>query len=171
MSSYILPSKRIFESVFNELVFYIENDCAEKELIFGNSKYSWWERFVYDHLPNRFSTEFRKRLGMSYINNVMGLESDEYVYIRETYRRVRELYLWYVREYPFITSPWKDEPPPFRYVDSDGNDTNELFTEGRMNKIHSDYIEFLNNTAAAEENQKNLLENKLQELLKLRYVL
>jgi hypothetical protein len=171
MNNNLLPSKRIFNAVFDELVYYIENDCAEKELIYGGDVYSWWERFMINHLPTKFSGNLRSRLGLNYINNILNLELEEYMYIKETYKRVKELYHWYIGEYPFIKSPWLEPTPNIRFIDEHGEEVPSLFSDGKMNKLHPDYINYLSKCGDIEREQKNMLEDKLQELLKIRYVL
>jgi hypothetical protein len=171
MNNNLLPSKRIFNAVFDELVYYVENDCAEKELIYGNGFYSWWERFILNYFPAKFSRDIRSRLGLSYIDNILNLGLEEYMYIRETYKRVKELYLWYLIEYPFIKSPYTEPIPVFKFIDEEGNETNSMFTDGELNKLHPEYIDYLSRCSDFERDQKNMLENKLQELLKIRHVL
>jgi hypothetical protein len=171
MNNNLLPSKRIFNAVFDELVYYIENDCAEKELIYGSGLYSWWERFMINHLPTKFSGGLRSRLGLNYIDNILNLEMEEYMYIRETYKRAKELYLWYLREYPFIKNPYTEPIPVLKFIDEEGNEVNSMFTDGKLNKLHPEYIDYLSRCGDIERDQKNMLEDKLQELLKIRYVL
>ena len=167
----LLPSKRIFNAVFDELVYYVENDCAEKELMYGISTYSWWERFIFNYFPKRFSKDIRKKLGLSYINNILNLEMEEYMYIREAYKRVRELYLWYIRDYPFIKSPWVEPLPDVKYVDENGEISDSLFSDGKLNKLHPDYIAYLTKYTEIERSQDKILEDNLQELLKIRFIL
>jgi hypothetical protein len=171
MNNNLLPSKRIFNAVFDELVYYIENDCAEKELIYGGDVYSWWERFMVKHLPAKFSGDLRSRLGLNYIDNILNLEMEEYMYIRETYKRAKELYLWYLREYPFIKNPYTEPVPVLKFIDEEGNEVNSMFTDGKLNKLHPEYIDYLSRCGDMERDQKNMLEDKLQELLKIRHVL
>jgi hypothetical protein len=171
MNNNLLPSKRIFNAVFDELVYYVENDCAEKELIYGNGFYSWWERFILNYFPAKFSRDIRSRLGLSYIDNILNLGLEEYMYIRETYKRVKELYLWYLIEYPFIKNPFDEPIPSLKFIDDAGVETNLMFSEGKINKLHPEYIDYLSKCTDMERTQKNMLEDKLQELLKIRHVL
>jgi hypothetical protein len=171
MSNNLLPSKRIFNAVFDELVYYVENDCAEKELVYGTGNYSWWEKFIFNYFPRKYSIDLRRRLGLGYINNILNLELEEYMYIKETYKRVKELYHWYIGEYPFIKNPWLEPAPNIRFVDEFGKEVPSLFGDGKLNKLHPDYINYLSKCGDIEREQKNLLENKLQELLKIRFVL
>jgi hypothetical protein len=171
MSNNLLPSKRIFNAIFNELVYYVENDCAEKELTFGSGHYSWWDRCMYNLLPTKFSGDLRRKLGLNYIDSVLDLSGEEYIYIRETYKRTKELYFWYLREYPFIKSPLVESPPVFKFLDQSGNETESLFSAGKLNKMHPDYIDYLSKSIDMDREQQNMLEDKLQELLKIRHIL
>jgi hypothetical protein len=171
MNNNLLPSRRIFNAVFDQLVYYVENDCAEKELKFGGDNYSWWDRATFEYLPVRFSGDLRRKLGLSYIDNILSLEFEEYMYVRETYKRVKELYLWYIREYPFVENTFTDSIPSPKYIDSNGNETNSMFSDGNLNQLHPEYIDYLTKYTDVEQEQKNMIEDKLQELLKIRYIL
>jgi hypothetical protein len=171
MSNYISPGKRIFEAVFNELVYYVERECATKELTFGKTRYSWWEKLIYKKFPKKFSKELGIKFGLNYINNILTLSGEEYFFIKETYTRVKELYLWYTLEYPFITPPTVGEGPSIAYVTDDGTVTDELFTDGVLNRIHPSYLDHLNEFSVVEKSYHESLDRKLEELLKIRYVL
>lgn len=165
------PGKRIFNACFDQLVNYVENDCANKELVFKPENYSWWEKFTYKYLPKKYSKDIRIVLGVNYINNIIALDTEEYVYLREIYRNVLDLYMWYISEYSYHPEANAMNYSGARYIDNDGNNTDNLFGDGKLNKLHPDYIEYVSMLSMAEEYRAKIIEERLQQLLKIRHVL
>ena len=89
--------------------------------------------------------------------------------------RIKSLYLWYVKELPLMKSPFHTLPEPeYHYVDPDGNPTNTMFSgtdkDGllMLNKFHPEYITYVENASTIETNQRNIINQKLRELMEIR---
>ena len=170
----VSSSNKLYEAPFNALVEYVETECAEKEMLYKGSKYPWWVALVL-RAPKRLSRSLRISLGEAYVIGIASIEEDEYLFARETYKLVWDLYTWYKNEYPMKREFWRDwekEAPSLRYVDNNGQLTDNMFGEdGQINRIDDQYIRALKHYIDIELSLEEEFEQKLQSLLGIRKLL
>lgn len=161
------PDTLIMHAAFQILVNHVENDISRLEAL-NSELYSPWTRFQVRWLPKIFRSELSKTLGLYHLDRA------EFPAVGAA-QRVKSLYLWYVNELPLLESPIDTLPEPeYHYIDRDGNPTNVMFDKGKddeyfmINKFHPDYIKYLETFSKIERNQKNIINQKLRELMEIR---
>jgi hypothetical protein len=173
-NKFVGESTIMFEAMFQVLVNYVKNECARMELL-SCSRYSKFDIFLHRWIPFFFSDERKEQLGLRYLEwaSSLGEQSPD----QSKYSKIIiDLYLWYTREYPMMLDPYEVEPEPERlFVDRDGNPTRSMIDEEmsssgnfKMNRFHESYVEYLNRCSAIEEEQYNIVNQKLKELLEVR---
>jgi len=164
---------QMFEAMFEILRKYVEEECAWMEVLMGGG-YTNWDRFRQRWFPYSWRKEDARMWALNYLDWEIGLvsETDQ----SKKAKIVKELYLWYMDEYPNLKDPYDMiDNFEFRYIDSNGNPTNEAFPPQEenakfitMNTTHPDYKEALRRSHLMEIAQMTMIDKKLEKLLKIR---
>lgn len=157
---------RMFHALFEVLVTFVEDECASMEMQCQASKYTTVERFAIRWLPRRWRLELSRELGLACLDV---LEKSKHEDISRRGNRIKKLYLWYINEYPHIRNPYElyGDPTTF-FVDEQGNHTDKMFTNGRLNIFSDEYRAYLDNIRKADAAHETLLNTKMKELVDLR---
>ena len=161
------PDALILHAAFQILVNHVEDDLSRLESL-NKEMYSSWVRFQIRWLPKVFRNKLSKALGLYHLDRV------DFPVVGAA-QRVKSLYLWYVNELPLLESPIDTLPDPeYHYIDPQGNPTNVMFDKTdedeyyMINKFHPDYVKYLETFSKIERNQKNIINQKLRELMEIR---
>jgi len=164
----------MFEAMFEILRRYVEQEIAWMEVVWA-SRYSWWIRFRVRWFPFEWRKELTRELILRYWEWETALEDapDQ----ANCASNVRDLYLWYVDEYPKLTDPYSlvDDSNELHYIDKGGNMTDKMLGESDpitgdslMNRFTPKYKRHLLKCRNLENKQNKMIDSKLRSLLKIR---
>lgn len=168
---WVETDERLFESIFELLREYIEEQVAWLEAISDRDKYNWWIRFRMRYVPNRFRRELSRTLAIKHLD--WEISSTLFPQQAESAQKQKDLYLWYLDVYNKYVNPFEDigvdAPGEILDFKQDPDDPNLRIMD--FHDDDSEWAEYNAALAAAGEEDRRRYEEateKAIEVLKIR---
>lgn len=177
---WIETDERLFESVFECLREFVEDQKSWMHIVFEPNRKKTLSYWKMRWLPNRFRRKLSRKLALAHLDweinhpdcgdvNEEGTQSN-------SAKQIKELYLWYVDEYPnrvdpydSVKSPRKDDDPLFEPCEVD--ETGKIKYYKMISGSGPEWDEYYRQLDEAFVEENRLYEeatNKAIQVLKLR---